>query len=76
MRPPTDEFGYGFTYTGAEYPASATFTDGTAGHSRREADREARDLDQADRSVGAGQPWEADDRELRKQDPDMNRGTA
>ncbi|MGO9877471.1 MAG: putative Ig domain-containing protein [Acidimicrobiia bacterium] len=28
--PPTDEFGIGATYTGASYPVSATFVDGTA----------------------------------------------
>jgi hypothetical protein len=28
--PPTDEFGIGATYTGAQYPAAATFVDGTA----------------------------------------------
>jgi hypothetical protein len=28
--PSTDEFGYGVSYTGAEYPAGSTFVDGTA----------------------------------------------
>ena len=28
--PSTDEFGYGLTYTGSEYPADATFLEGTA----------------------------------------------
>jgi len=28
--PPTDPFGYGVAYTGTEYPASATYLDGTA----------------------------------------------